>query len=389
MSVTRPCCAGSLLCGLTTCRAFSGHTASVSIRAQTWRRLTHSRFLRSALPLCSSVSCSSSLSPGACRSYEETANVFESCTLGFEGDRSGSRGENVRIVWNAAGVAWRKSIDFCEKMALAGADGAAEMKLQLPARARKAQECYLRGMNTVDGREPSDQELGKLWESLRMVFLNCTEAHIGPARATMIIAVEQLLAASGMNPSLSSEDLIYFSSVAMAAIMMKEDAQRGQGMALIAGAAGSAGAAGAAGAPPGPAEVRAWARRVLRRIGSSCASAAELQRAIAALVPVEMISMASDEPVQSRNLGVGLRSAKDQVKSTFTATTLQICNVCGKQTQGLRCVSCGLAVYCSKACQRQHWPQHKALCKRTKKEKKEAAAKKAAAAGGAEESKGD
>lgn len=36
------------------------------------------------------------------------------------------------------------------------------------------------------------------------------------------------------------------------------------------------------------------------------------------------------------------------------------CHGCGKQAAGLlRCARCRGAAYCSKACQRAHWPQHK------------------------------
>ena len=37
------------------------------------------------------------------------------------------------------------------------------------------------------------------------------------------------------------------------------------------------------------------------------------------------------------------------------------CVVCGKETED-RCTACNLVRYCSKECQKQHWPVHKQTC---------------------------
>ena len=37
------------------------------------------------------------------------------------------------------------------------------------------------------------------------------------------------------------------------------------------------------------------------------------------------------------------------------------CVVCGKETKS-RCTACWLVRYCSKECQKQHWPVHKQTC---------------------------
>ena len=46
-----------------------------------------------------------------------------------------------------------------------------------------------------------------------------------------------------------------------------------------------------------------------------------------------------------------------------------------------KCTGCGVAAYCSRGCQTEHWPEHKETCRRLQKEQKEAAAAAAAAAG--------
>jgi hypothetical protein len=39
-----------------------------------------------------------------------------------------------------------------------------------------------------------------------------------------------------------------------------------------------------------------------------------------------------------------------------------------------KCTGCGVAGYCSRTCQTEHWQEHKETCKRIQKEQKEAAA---------------
>ena len=46
-----------------------------------------------------------------------------------------------------------------------------------------------------------------------------------------------------------------------------------------------------------------------------------------------------------------------------------------------KCTGCGVAAYCSRGCQTEHWPEHKEVCKSLQKEQKEAAAAAAVAAG--------
>ena len=56
-------------------------------------------------------------------------------------------------------------------------------------------------------------------------------------------------------------------------------------------------------------------------------------------------------------------------RGTGTASTMMgnVCRACGKQESGRRLLQCSRCLgvwYCDASCQRQHWPEHKALCKR-------------------------
>ncbi|WIA38952.1 hypothetical protein OEZ86_005104 [Tetradesmus obliquus] len=45
-----------------------------------------------------------------------------------------------------------------------------------------------------------------------------------------------------------------------------------------------------------------------------------------------------------------------------------LCKVCSKE-RASKCTACGQAAYCSKDCQRQDWPSHKALCKQLRQQR--------------------
>jgi ankyrin repeat protein len=59
----------------------------------------------------------------------------------------------------------------------------------------------------------------------------------------------------------------------------------------------------------------------------------------------------------------GSRSAQSALRAEAAAQ--RRCAACGSEEGRLkRCARCQAAVYCSPACQSQHWPEHKQRCKR-------------------------
>ena len=56
---------------------------------------------------------------------------------------------------------------------------------------------------------------------------------------------------------------------------------------------------------------------------------------------------------------------------TETTNTSKQCSKCGKTDGELkRCAQCKLTYYCGQDCQKQHWPEHKQICKETAKANK-------------------
>ncbi|CAL1546442.1 unnamed protein product [Lymnaea stagnalis] len=67
----------------------------------------------------------------------------------------------------------------------------------------------------------------------------------------------------------------------------------------------------------------------------------------------------------------GINSEKSQADSNGKPKFLLACSKCGKESFDLLfCARCHFTPYCSKDCQRQHYPEHKNLCRRSELFKK-------------------
>jgi hypothetical protein len=54
----------------------------------------------------------------------------------------------------------------------------------------------------------------------------------------------------------------------------------------------------------------------------------------------------------------------DQASMKLPKQAGVVCSYCGKGgAKLLKCSACKGAVYCSRDCQKRHWPKHKAACK--------------------------
>ncbi|KAF7302089.1 MYND-type domain-containing protein [Mycena indigotica] len=62
--------------------------------------------------------------------------------------------------------------------------------------------------------------------------------------------------------------------------------------------------------------------------------------------------------------------------NTFVAP-LKLCQVCSKRGELRQCANCKTVQYCSRECQKAHWPKHKVHCKQSQQRSEEFAAFKA------------
>ena len=77
-------------------------------------------------------------------------------------------------------------------------------------------------------------------------------------------------------------------------------------------------------------------------------------------------------PPSSKPSGSGSGSSGAKTVAAAAGGNRKVCAACAKPTTGLplRCSGCKLVYYCSQACQRKAWPDHKASCKATQQQKK-------------------
>lgn len=58
-----------------------------------------------------------------------------------------------------------------------------------------------------------------------------------------------------------------------------------------------------------------------------------------------------------------MRQVEDTIQQDIAHTEVLFCAACGKSESLRKCQNCMVTAYCSKQCQRAHWPQHKPACK--------------------------
>ena len=59
-----------------------------------------------------------------------------------------------------------------------------------------------------------------------------------------------------------------------------------------------------------------------------------------------------------------VRDCENETGESIKDRDILLCAVCGQLSSGSKCGRCRVVSYCSKDCQRAHWPQHKQFCQR-------------------------